>query len=478
MRNIKEFNVYKNSVKFFESVYSISSQRPSKENIGLKPQMNSAVVSISSNISEVSEQRTDTDSEAGEVDVESVSYKTDNHKRVLSIDIFRGFALVFMVLVHFGIFYGNEDVAYSYSIFFLDHILAEWGAAAFLMMMGMSQVLSAKRIGKPDNWLLFKKALVRGTYIFVVGLVMLVIAWGPDDIWWWDILTLIGFATIVLFFCRFLPTWSLIGLVVVIMVATPYLRDVFNVAADWEFIDAPMISQWIPGIYIEPVVSYHNEILKGLFLSGYFPVFPWIAFIIIGFVIGRRIVAQKMQRDLPVLLLTGVVLTSLGFILGYAGRAQANISASISLISPLCFYPDSFSLINIQAGISILVFTMVYFFFDIRKKDKSKLGIFSRLFSRTSNFSLTFYFLHYMLLAWPFATLYLITGKYMLGDLMDPILAILCGVVSVALLEILIFYWGKADSRYSLEWFLVKLTKRVVPGYKRSVSLLETSSKK
>jgi len=414
----------------------------------------------------------------GEAKSEKIPGTTESHTRILSIDVYRGFALVFMVLVHFGIFYGNEDAAHSFAIFFFDHILADWGAAAFLMMMGMSQVLSAKRIGKPDNRLLFKRALVRGAYIFVVGLLMLVLAWGPDQIWWWDILTLMGFGTVVLFFCRFLPSWSLIGLIGAIMALTPWLRGAFNVAADWGFAEHPIISQYLPGIYIEPEVAYHPAIVKGLFLSGYFPVFPWIAFIIIGFVMGRRIVAQKMRHDLPILLVTGVLLSCLGFILGYIGRTQPPISASIAWISPLCFYPDSFSLINIQAGISIIVFSMVYFFFDIRKKDKTKLGIFSRLFIQTSNFSLTFYFLHYMLLAWPLAILYLITGKYMLSDLMGPIPALLCGVGAVAFLEILIFFWGKAGSRYSLEWFLVRLTKRVVPGYKRNISIPGTSSEK
>ncbi len=44
------------------------------------------------------------------------------------------------------------------------------------------------------------------------------------------------------------------------------------------------------------------------------------------------------------------------------------------------------------------------------------------------------------------------------------------GPGAVAVLEILIFFWGKAGARYSLEWFLARLTKRVVPGYRRSLS--------
>ena len=141
----------------------------------------------------------------GETKGERTPGTTGSHTRVLSIDLYRGFALVFMVLVHFGIFYGNEDTAHSFAIFFFDHILADWGVA-----------------------------------------------------------------------------------------------------------DHPIISQYLPGMYIEPEVAYHPAIVKGLFLSGYFPVFPWIAFIIIGFVMGRRIVAQKMRHDLPIFLVTGVVLSCLG----------------------------------------------------------------------------------------------------------------------------------------------------------------------
>lgn len=57
---------------------------------------------------------------------------------------------------------------------------------------------------------LFKKALLRSVYLFVVGLLMLALAWGPEQIWQWDILTLMGFATLVLYFCRFLPSWLIL----------------------------------------------------------------------------------------------------------------------------------------------------------------------------------------------------------------------------------------------------------------------------
>jgi uncharacterized membrane protein len=79
---------------------------------------------------------------------ERTTSKTLAHTRILSIDILRGFSIVIMVLIHFGLYYGNVEATHNFIIFFLSHGLADWGAAIFLMMMGMSQVLSAKRIGK------------------------------------------------------------------------------------------------------------------------------------------------------------------------------------------------------------------------------------------------------------------------------------------------------------------------------------------
>jgi len=396
--------------------------------------------------------------------------------RILSIDVLRGFALVCMVLVHFTLHYGNEEAANTFTTFFFGDVLADWGAAAFLMMMGISQALSARRIKKPDNRLLFKRALLRGGYLFTVGLLMLLLAFGPDLLWGWDILTLMGSATIVLFFCRFLPSWLLVVLSGAIAVLTPVIRGTFNIAAAWGggFVPDPFISRFLPGMSVIPLNDYSSVwnfrwIIEGFFLSGYFPLLPWVMFPIIGLVLGHRIVQGKVRRDLPLLLIIGALILCLGFGLAYIGRGKPPDSVVDSLVSPMCFYPDSLSMMNIQLGMSLIVFSTMYFFFDVRKKDKTMLGRMSLLFTRTSNFSLTFYFLHYMLLGWPLAIIWLFTGKYPHGDMMGAISALLCGLGAVTVLEVLIYFWEKVESKYSLEWILAMLTARVVPGYKRGI---------
>jgi len=144
--------------------------------------------------------------------------------RVLSIDIVRGFALVCMVLVHFLIYFSNAEAEKTWLYFSFNHLLGDWGASCFLMMMGISQVFSERKHTDLSQYLLFQRALIRGLFIFIAGIVMLVLAWGPSQIWRWDILTLMGFATIIIFFCRKLPSWSILFLALLIALVSPYLR--------------------------------------------------------------------------------------------------------------------------------------------------------------------------------------------------------------------------------------------------------------
>ncbi len=388
-------------------------------------------------------------------------------ERILSIDVMRGFALICMVLVHFMIFYGNDGAVDTWPYFILNHVLGDWGAACFLMMMGMSQVLSGRKHEGDGNRILFKRALIRGVFIFLVGILMLALAWGPYQIWQWDILTLMGFATILLFFCRFLPSWLILVIVAALAICTPWLRGGINFEAVWggDFIQVPVISRYLPGILLDPakefeVVWNFKEIVQGFFVTGYFPVIPWSIFPLVGFVMGRRIVGKRMRHDLPFLVIIGILLVCVGLGFAYAGRARPEASIINGFVSPLSFYPDSFTMICFQLGMALTVFSILYYCYDVLKKDKHKVSFIVSIYNRTSGFSLTFYFMHYLLIGWPLALVYFITGNYYLVGLMGAIPALLCGIAAVVLLEVLLYFWEKRGAKYSLEWFLVVLTQR------------------
>ena len=387
--------------------------------------------------------------------------------RILSVDIMRGFALICMVMVHFMVYLGDAAAVDTWPYFFFNHVLADWGATCFLMMTGMSQVLSAQKHVEGDNLIILRRALIRGGFIFLVGIFMLALAWGIGKIWQWDILTLMGFATVMLFFCRFLPSWLILILVVSLAICTPLLRMGIDFNAVWggQFVSVPVISRYLPGILLDPAKEYEvtwqaKEIIQGFLFTGEFPVIPWFIFPPLGFVMGRRIVNRRMQQDLPFLVIIGSLLVVLGLGWAYAAISRPQASVVIDYIAPLCFYPDSFTMICYQLGMALIVFSGLFYCYDVRKADKQKVSFMVRIYILTSRSSLTFYFLHYLLIGWPLALIYLLTGKYYKYALLGEIPALLCGFAAVILLVLLLGFWGKHNDKYSLEWFLGAMTKR------------------
>lgn len=389
--------------------------------------------------------------------------------RVQSVDVLRGFALMCMVLIHFMIYFGNEAAVDTWPYLILNHLLGDWGAAGFLLMMGISQVLSAAKVADAGAVFLFKKAALRAAYLFVVGLLMLALAFGPDQIWQWDILTLMGFSTLVLYFCRFLPSWFILGLSATVAVMTPWLRSWIDPAASWggAFVQVPIISDYFPGLFVDPVSEFAvvwrlDAIVQGFLLSGTFPVFPWVIFPLIGFVLGRRIIGHRLPHDLPFLLISGFLLTCLGLGGAISSLARPGASVVTDFIAPLSFYPDSLTMVVCQLGISLIVFSILYYWYDVYRRDSHKVGFMTGLYNRTSRFSLTFYFLHYQLIGWTLAIVYLSTGEYRMADLMGAWPALICGFAALVFLEALIAFWERHGGRYSLEWILALLTARVV----------------
>jgi uncharacterized membrane protein len=388
-------------------------------------------------------------------------------KRVLSIDILRGLALICMALIHFMIYLGNAAAMNTWPYFFLNHVLGDWGAACFLMMMGMSQVLSADNLA-PSDVHLFQRALIRGGYIFLIGVIMLALSWGPSDIWKWDILTLMGVMTVILFVCRFLPSSLILFICLLIAVATPSLRAGIDFASAWggQFVQVPVISAYLPGIMLDPAADFKvvwsiRDILLGFLLTGEFPIFPWALFPPIGFVIGRRIVSGKIQHDLPFLIIIGGVLVFLGIGGAYASLFRPGSSVISDYISPLSFYPDSFTIIPYQLGMSLLAFSVLYFCYDARKKDPSQVSFLVSLYKRASRFSLTFYFMHYLFIGWPLAIIALLTGRHFKYALLDTYPALIVGLAGLTLLQVILYLWEKYGSKYSLEWWLSALTSRL-----------------
>ncbi|MBT3224767.1 MAG: DUF1624 domain-containing protein [Deltaproteobacteria bacterium] len=389
-------------------------------------------------------------------------------KRIVSIDVLRGASLALMIIIHCMIAYGDEKATESTLHFFFDDVIGNLGATWFLLMVGMSQVLSAGRKKGAGEWNLMKTALLRGAYLFAAGLLQSALAFGPSEMWDWDILPLIGSATVALYFCRFLPSWLILVISAALMFMAPWLRSYVDFTVSWggELVQSTFFSGYLAGIYFEPVSVYKviwslDEILKGYFVSGTFPIFPWLAFPLIGFVIGRRMVSGQIKQDLPFLHLMGLALILLGTTVSYAGIFRPLSSPISDYIAPLCLYPNSITLFYLQTGVGLVLFASLYYYYDGREDAAPSTGVLVVWFKRLSRYSLTVYFFHWLVICWPLWIIYFVTGRFLGQDVMGAFPAFLLGLAVVALFLMCLKVWEGRGGKFTLEWGLRRITEGI-----------------
>jgi hypothetical protein len=209
------------------------------------------------------------------------------------------------------------------------------------------------------------------------------------------------------------------------------------------------------------VIWRFDEILKGYFVSGTFPIFPWIAFPLIGFVIGRRIVTGQIKQDLPFLHLIGLLLIFLGATISYCSIFRPGSSPISDYIAPLSLYPDSITLFYLQTGVGLVLFASLYYYYDGRETAAPHTGLFVTWYKRLSRYSLTVYFLHWLLVCWPLWIVYFITERFLGQDAMGPFPAFLLGLAGVALFLMGLKAWERHGGKYSLEWGLRRITEGI-----------------
>ena len=85
---------------------------------------------------------TDDKKNAMPLDEKGKKIKAVTKRRIASIDLFRGFLLTNMVVIHFIMNLGKHEVYENPLFLFFEPGLGIWGAAGFLMVMGMRVAFS------------------------------------------------------------------------------------------------------------------------------------------------------------------------------------------------------------------------------------------------------------------------------------------------------------------------------------------------
>lgn len=300
--------------------------------------------------------------------------------RHASIDVLRTVAIFVMVLVHFG-----ENLS-GYT-----PPLAGFGAPLFALLSGASYRLwsEGRRRRGDDEETISRVTLRRGLFIFGFGFAFNLFVWLPEGVFNWDVLTFVGSAIILLDLVRRMPASVAIFAASLAVLVAPAMRHLVDYHA-----------YWTQG-YFDCDLEL-SEVLIGYLVCGYFPIFPWIAFSIAGFVVAGTIFPTDRfasTRDrAPRVLAIGSALLAISLILRWTRPMLPTLVAKGWLGGWTMFPPTSEYVLG-MLGVSLMLLAFCHRTLDGTPpaRLKAALGV-AKTFSR---YSLTIYVAHHVVHLWP-----------------------------------------------------------------------------
>lgn len=302
--------------------------------------------------------------------------------RFPSIDVLRTIAIIVMVFVHF-----SENLAgYTPDI-------AGFGAPLFVFLSGASYFLwsDAKLAGGSDAQDVSKISVRRGLFVFGAGFAFNVLVWLPEDVFNWDVLTFIGSALLVLNGLRRVPQPICVLIACMAVLISPVLQHMADYGAFWE--QRHFDYDWTL-----------SDVLTGFLVTGYFPIFPWIALSIAGYLCASRLFARagadcdrvRRTRDLGII---GLSLAAASVVLIMARPAMPD-GVALRYFIGWDLYPPSTEYALGTIGMAILLFAVGHRFLDLQPAPSRLNGVLA-IAESFSRYSLTIYVLHHIVHIWP-----------------------------------------------------------------------------
>ena len=387
--------------------------------------------------------------------------------RIESLDLVRGIALIFIIFFHSSIYnFANiHKIDFSNPPIFivLMSFMALWGGIFILYSMAVNSYMIAKRSEEE----VLKKTFLMLTYaaLFYIAvhyaLNLALGRWNVDFVNNMPHMTMVA-ATIrngcftlpsrLKFFdgssiSTILSNILIVGwLLYFLLKRKTSLETIYSMLAIsgtavimFSFVRVFLFK------YCDNAASSGNWILGTIYsfiLANPYPIITYVSYGLFGALLGLLIYNDRRDLMKKILLPIGGML----FLFGISGMAMFDKTIS---------KPDFFWYFktNFELGFFLFSITLIYLFFEGRKKLLSKLSFISNF----SRISLTVYLLE--------VTLSEILGKgagMIFPDWNQTINgALLFGFVNVCVWLAIVALWSRAKFKYSLEYFWVKLFKRL-----------------
>lgn len=318
--------------------------------------------------------------------------------RYSSIDCLRTIAIIVMVLVHFA-----ENLSGV-------HLpITGLGAPLFAFLSGLSYQLwvsglEAKQVSEEE---ISKRSIRRGLFVFGAGFGFNILAWLPEDTFNWDVLTFIGFALLVLNVLRRVPLPIPVLVAMVSILIGPFLRQMADYPA-----------YWVNG-YFEVDLTL-SDVLIGFLATGYFPVFPWVAYSIAGLVTGKLMFDALPENKEPVGKFDALAPQWLSITLGATLLTTSLVLLAVGPMMPDAvaqrflggwhMFPPTIEYVLATIGMASLLFGLTHRWIDRNEKpslNRATLDV-AKTFSR---YSFTIYVLHHFVHLWPMWIYATLEGK-------------------------------------------------------------------
>ncbi|MFX1299148.1 MAG: heparan-alpha-glucosaminide N-acetyltransferase domain-containing protein [Promethearchaeota archaeon] len=365
-------------------------------------------------------------------------------RRIDSLDVTRGVAMMFIILLHFCLAWLAENVVFLASAgqIFLEFL----GPGMFIVLSTISVVFTVKsKKGKLPEKVIRNSIYLRGLFIIVTGFVynfFSLIVWG------WNILMFIGFAQIFTYYALKLRTSTRIIIGLIILFSSEFIRNLFWILQNGN------IFYWIINFIIsspQPQVT----------------LLPWLSVCFLAPVFGEYIydtmikgTEEQYKKLVKVFLICGIIITLIGIFIGLDQKYFTDVL--YNLYTPEGAYPyvnllrmwnwqyfapvtglvkflitGTYSNVLYTLGLDLITIAIIFHVIDIMKKD----NIFIRMLKFYGKVSLTLFLIEYIFIP-------LFVGRFSVIDFLILVFPF------IGFLGILMFLWNKYGKGGvgSLEW--------------------------
>ena len=187
-------------------------------------------------------------------------------KRLSFVDALRGLAVAGMVIIHQSEWWLTPAARWT-GTFAVLYFFSKLVAPIFLTLAGVALVLRFG--GRPRRWADLRPVLLRGLKILALGyvfnLAVWVPVWGLKEIISWDVLQLIGLSIVVCGLLLPTPWWARLALAL----ATGWLSTALTLR------------------HLGFLPTYLADVVHGRTPPAYFPLVPWMAYVLGGTALGE-----------------------------------------------------------------------------------------------------------------------------------------------------------------------------------------------